>query len=335
MVINCFLPFLIGELVNMINSGNPLKEIVNFGWKAGIVAIVAAILESLQYCNRHMYAVEFINYFRGLTLKAALNKDISYYRMKQEDFSTRILLDSSTIANDICVGFPVLILNVANLLVVFGFMLYMNVKLALIPLIAIPVFVMLFHFLDKGIREKSKSERRQFSELSELIKEYLDGIFDIKINRNEEYFQNKFNNEIKDYSSTEKKIKLYTALSYGVNKIVKNLLPISVLLYGVVLVSKGELEIGYLFAFYTYLGFLYEPMSNLVDWYTLINVSLGMSDRVLEFLETEEESHGIKVDSIESIEVKNLQFSYNGEDQILESIDFSLNKGEILAVVGP
>ncbi|WP_300410741.1 ABC transporter ATP-binding protein [Lagierella sp.] len=336
MIINCFLPFLIGELVNMINSSNPVKEIIDFGWKAGVVAIVAALLESLQYCNWHMYAVEFINYFRGLTLKAALNKDISYYRMKQEDFSTRILLDSSTIANDICVGFPVLILNVANLLVVFGFMLYMNVKLALIPLIAVPVFVMLFHFLDKGIREKSKSERRQFSELSELIKEYLDGIFDIKINRNEEYFQNKFNNEIKDYSSTEKKIKLYTALSYGVNMIVKNLLPISVLLYGVVLVSKGELEIGYLFAFYTYLGFLYEPMSNLVDWYTLINVSLGMSDRVLEFLETEEEeSHGIKVDSIESIEVKNLQFSYNGEDQILESIDFSLNKGDILAVVGP
>lgn len=336
MIAGCFLPFLIGKLVNMINSGVKVDEIIGFGIKAGIVSIVAAILESLQYYNWHMYAVEYINYFRSLTLKAALEKDISYYRGKQEDFSTRILMDASMIANDISVCFPVLILNVLNLLVVFGFMFYMNAKLTLIPLFVVPIFIVLFHFIDKGIREKSKTERRQFSELSDMIKEYLDGIFDIKINKKEEYFRNKFSEDISKYTSTEKKIKLYTALSYGVNMIVKNLLPILVLLYGVILVSKGELEIGYLFAFYTYLGFLYEPMSNLVDWYTLINVSLGMSDRILDFLETEENNfEGEKIDKIESINIRDLNFSYNDEKTILNDINIDLNKGDVLAVVGP
>lgn len=87
-------------------------------------------------------------------LEAALKRDISYYRNKNEDFSTRILHDAVNIANDISVGFPMLFLNVVSILIVIGLMFYMNFYLTLIPLLVVPIFIIVFNKVDDGIRKK-------------------------------------------------------------------------------------------------------------------------------------------------------------------------------------
>ena len=45
------------------------------------------------------------------------------------------------------------------------------------------------------------------------------------------------------------------------------------------------MSLGYLFTFYAYLEYLYEPMMNLSDWYSGTQVTLGMSDRVVNYLD--------------------------------------------------
>lgn len=125
-----------------------------------------------------------------------------------------------------------------------------------------------------------------------------------------------------------------TAISYGVSTIITSSLPIIVLLVGGFMVYKGELRIGYLFSFYAYLDFLYEPMNNLIDRYTGINISLGMSDRVLDFLSYDEDlKKGKEITSIDTIEVDNLSFAYSDEE-VLKNLTFKLNKGDCLGIVG-
>ena len=116
----------------------------------------------------------------------------------------------------------------------------------------------------------------------------------------------------------------------------KALLPIVVLISGAILIIKGQLTLGYLFAFYSYLDFLYEPMTNLSDWYTGINVSLGMSDRVLSFLEDDmEEESGEKIRGIDSIEFKDVSFSYDSQKPVLKNVNFKFEKGDIVGIIGP
>lgn len=129
-------------------------------------------------------------------------------------------------------------------------------------------------------------------------------------------------------------MRLLRAISYGFSTIITGALPVITLVAGGIMVYEGNLELGFLFSFYAYLDFLYEPMNNLIDWYTNINVSLGMADRILDFLDYEiRGEEGIKVNSIEKIQVKDLDFSY-GDKEVLKNISFDLNKGDILAIVG-
>ncbi|WP_276881847.1 ABC transporter ATP-binding protein [Anaerococcus tetradius] len=327
-------PFLIGELINIINNGEAVALIMKQGLITILVALFSGILNTYQNYKWHLFSVEYLNYFRTLLLKAGLNKDTSFYKNKNEDYATRILQDSLNIAEDISIGLPMLILNVLRLAIVIFFMVRMNAKLSLIPLTVIPIYIVVFHFINKDIREKSKKEREGYSLISKTVNEYLSGIFEIKINNKEEFFLDKFRNKIKEYTNILKRMRLLRAISYGFSTIITGALPVITLVVGGIMVYKGNLEIGFLFSFYAYLDFLYEPMNNLIDWYTNINVSLGMADRILDFLDYEIRSEeGIKVNSIEKIQVKDLDFSY-GDKEVLKNISFDLNKGDILAIVG-
>ena len=102
-VIGTFIPYMIGKLINLINDGNNINQIVFYGIFTIVVSVVDGLLNAIQNYHWHIYATEYINYFRTLMLDAALKKDISFYRNSDEDYSTRIIQDSHIIAEDISI----------------------------------------------------------------------------------------------------------------------------------------------------------------------------------------------------------------------------------------
>ena len=334
-IIGSAMPFLIGKLISLVEAGAEVTDIVKFGAVLAAVGILAAFFNSWQNYEWHKFATSYTNYFRVLMLKAAFNKDIAFYKDNDEDFTSRILNDSTMISSDISIGFPMLILNVLRLLIVIVLMAIMSLKLTLIIMLVVPVYVLVFHKIDGEIRGNSKKERTKFSVLNAKVKEYLRGIFQIKINNKEEYFCDEFQREIDEYEVFANNIKKNRAIGYGVSSMVTSLLPILILILGSIEIKFGRMELGYLFSFYTYLGFLYEPMKNLSDWYTGLQVTLGMSDRVLDFLDTdcivEDE---MNLDTINSINIEDLKFSYDGSRDVLYDINIELASGDILGIVG-
>lgn len=330
------MPFFIGKLVNMITESAPISDIITFGFVLIIIGILDATLNSAQNYVWHMYSTEYLNYFRTLMLDAALKKNIKFFKMNDEDFTNRILHDTSILSYDISIGFPMFILNVLRIGVVVGLMLFMSPVLTILPILIVPIYTFTFHKIDKKIRAASNKERTLFTKVSETVSEYLHGVIQIKINRKEKFFLDNFVRAIDEYTQSAKDIKKYTAISYGVGGFIRTLLPISVLIFGAILIIKGKLLLGYLFAFYSYLDYLYEPMKNLSDWYTGLNVSIGMSDRVLDFLEYDlEEDTGLKIKGIKTLEFKDVSFSYDDKKQVLNNMNFKLESGDVVGIIGP
>lgn len=330
------MPFFIGKLVNLITESAPISDIITFGFVLIIIGILDATLNSAQNYVWHMYSTEYLNYFRTLMLDAALKKNIKFFKMNDEDFTNRILHDTSILSYDISIGFPMLILNVLRIGVVVGLMLFMSPVLTILPILIVPIYTFTFHKIDKKIRAASNKERTLFTKVSETVSEYLHGVIQIKINRKEKFFLDNFVRTIDEYTQSAKEIKKYTAISYGVGGFIRTLLPISVLIFGAILIIKGKLLLGYLFAFYSYLDYLYEPMKNLSDWYTGLNVSIGMSDRVLNFLEYDlEEDTGLKIKGIKTLEFKDVSFSYDGKKPVLNNMNFKLESGDVVGIIGP
>ena len=245
-------------------------------------------------------------------LKGALDKSPEYYKQNPSDLTSRILHDCETVSEDISIGLPMLFLNILNISIVLGLMFYMSFKLAIIVLFVIPIYTIFFKKVDSAIRKNSKDEREHFALVTESVKEYTDGIFQIKIFGKEQFFLNKFRENIKKYEIYLKNIKKYTAIGYGLTGLIVILLPIAILLFGAMEVNSGNMSLGSLFAFYFYLGYLYEPMRNLSDWFSGVQVTLGMSDRILEFVDSAEvEDKKEAISSIDTIKVENLTFSYD------------------------
>ena len=137
-------PYMIGRLVNMVQNSEDFSKVLNFGILLIILGILQAFFDSYQNYKWHTYRVEYMNYFRSIMLKGALDKSPEYYKQNPSDLTSRILHDCETVSEDISIGLPMLFLNILNISIVLGLMFYMSFKLAIIVLFVIPIYTIFF-----------------------------------------------------------------------------------------------------------------------------------------------------------------------------------------------
>lgn len=291
---------------------------------------------SLQNYTWHVYKIKFMDYFRTLMLESFFKKKSEFLKNNFENISSKILQDTENISKNISLGVPILILNIAHLLIVLFFMLKISFKLTLIVVFLVPTVMIFLSFFQSSIGKNSMKERDAFSTLTDNIKEYTDGIFQIKVFKKEKFFLNKFKENIKSYEFFLKKLMLFTSLSYAISNISIIMLPIIILIFGSMEVNYGNLTLGYLFSFYFYLGFIYAPIENLTNCITNLQISLGMSDRIINFLQDDMEDaiKGEEISKIDKIQIKNLSFSYDGKNDVFKNLSVNFKKGDIVAIVG-
>ncbi len=101
----------------------------------------------------------------------------------------------------------------------------------------------------------------------------------------------------------------------------------------------GNLTVGELFVFLSYLALLYEPLSQLSFVGTTVAGALAGARRVFEILDTPEEvttaSDPIAAKPSEGLIFRNVSFAYEAGRDVLRDVSFSLAPGESLAIVGP
>lgn len=331
------IPYLLGRMVTLVQVGAPLGEIIRAGLIVFSVGIADVFLDVTQNYAWHAYSAEFMNYFRLKTLRGAFAKSPAYIREHREDFHSQILNDSAQVASQVAVGTPMLLLNGLRIALVAGFMFWMSPRLTLVVFFVAPVYSVFFTRISRRVQENSKQEREAFSALNSSLKEYLRGVFQIKIFRKEDFFLTKFGAQILNFEVFTKNIKRYTAFSYGLGQLVTTMLPIVVLAVGAVEVAGGRMAIGALFSFYFYLSFLYEPLNNLADVFNGLQISLGMAERVIDLLDSdrEEDRGGEPVARIDRIQISGLSFAYPGHEPVLRDLEFEIAKGDIVGIIGP
>jgi len=117
------------------------------------------------------------------------------------------------------------------------------------------------------------------------------------------------------------------------------LTPVLILGFGGYLIIKGQLTLGTLIGFYSYLGWLYTPIRTLSSFY----VSLQKSAQILERIESiydlpeENEKQGsFRMDEkVEDITYENVSFFYDEQTPVLSGIDLRIEGNKSVAVVGP
>jgi len=113
-----------------------------------------------------------------------------------------------------------------------------------------------------------------------------------------------------------------------------------VLLYGGLLVARGETTIGVVVAFIAYVTRFFQPIQDLSQLYTTMQSAMAGGERVFELLDTvpaiqDIESAGDIGEVTGKIEFRQVDFSYIAESPVLKNIDLTLEPGQTMAIVGP
>lgn len=210
----------------------------------------------------------------------------------------------------------------------------MNWIIAIIVLIAAVLPIIITRLLKKFTERYSKMEREISGKLDGFLFECLKGVREIKLFCAQHWAKNKIFVSLKKIVVLGNKIRY---VDFAVNKITFLInISASIVIYGfsAYLIINGEITLGVFLAVIEYLALLHKKFNWMLRIYLDLHGRKVSIDRVNEILNVDEEQSGeIEINSVESIEFKNVTFGYN-DLLVLDDVSFKIEKGEKVAFIG-
>ncbi|GAA0337693.1 ABC transporter transmembrane domain-containing protein [Bacillus carboniphilus] len=212
-------------------------------------------------------------------------------------------------------------------------------KLTLIALIPLPFMAILTSYYGHLLHKKFKSAQEAFSSLNDKTQESVNGVKVIKTFGQEEEEVESFREQSEDVVQKNIAVAKIDALFDPTISIIIGISYFLTIVFGSRFVMNGEMTIGDLVAFTTYLSLLVWPMLAFGWLFNIVERGRASYQRVRSLLDEVPEIVDLPgaVDTTPTgdIEVKLTRFSYPNEtDMALHDIEFSLEKGQTLGIVG-
>jgi ATP-binding cassette, subfamily B, multidrug efflux pump len=233
----------------------------------------------------------------------------------------------------------VVLLQSALMLVGMGIIMGVtNLRLFLLVLVLLPPFVVAFWVFQKKVRPVYKQVRRTVAETNNLVSEALKGLPVIQVFCQQRRFAQRMDdlNRLK-YKGELKATILWHAVWMLVDfgEVLGTGLVLGV---GGVMALRGQLTIGALFLFVSYIARLFGPLRAISDQINVMQRAFASAERTFEVLDQAPEPAGIAVAEPfrlkEAITCENLNFAYDGQNLVLKDVSLVVRKGEKVALVG-
>jgi ATP-binding cassette, subfamily B, bacterial len=270
-----------------------------------------------------------------------LHLSLSFYnRTKSGDLLTHLMGDVGRLQEVAVTAMLPLAVSLLTLVGMLGMMLWLNWRLALLALAIFPLVSFAMARFSGRIQEVARKQRRRESVLAGLAMEAIGAMRLVQAYSLEAVLEQNFGQTNR---KTLKEGARATRLSASLGRVVDLFIGAStacVLWYGARLVLQGALTIGDLVVFLSYLKSAFRPMSDLAKYTARIAQATASGERVLTLLHTQPEI----TDAVDAVPAPPFQgaivfddvgFAYDEGRPTLSHIDFAVQPGQRVALVGP
>jgi len=218
-------------------------------------------------------------------------------------------------------------------------MFILNVKLAMVTLILLPILFMIIKTYRRYSSVFYQDLRERLSQLNAKLAESLQGMSMIQAFRQEPRLKDEFN-EINDkhWNAGKRNIKMDSLLLRPAIDLVYALALIMLLSFFGITSFNNTIEVGVIYAFVTYIDRFFEPINHVMQRLSIFQQAIVAASRVFTLLDEKDLAPSQKnVDAHITqgkIEFKNVTFSYDGQTEVLKNISFTAEPGETVALVG-
>ena len=230
--------------------------------------------------------------------------------------------------------------NLIQLVGVLIFMLVLNIRLAVITLVATPFLAIIVTLLIKRTRRLYGEQQGKLGDLNAYIEEEISGLKVVKAYGLENEVVKRFHEKNKSFKDTAIKAQFTSYLMIPLMNGLSNVTLVLIIVAGSMLTLKGDASIGLIVTFINFARLFFQPINQMSNLYNQLGLAFTGAERVMDILKEEPDikntPNAKEIDVLNGyVNMKDVSFSYNDEKTILKRINIEAFKGEKIAIVGP
>lgn len=354
--------FVVAQLVIPIISGNIIDYIEEMAQSDSIDAILTTISQNILFIVLLIvfsiilqYLFEFLSSYFVQSLVKKFRDDLytKYNELAIKDLDSRnkgdLLLreinDIENISNGLIGGFKQFYQGIISIIVIFVIMFYLNWLLAMVIVLITPLSIYISYFIAKKCNKYFKLQASSNGKLSSFSLESLNNLIINKTYNFEDNRNFNFQKLDKELYKSGQKAQFYSSWVNPTTRFLNNITYCFVLLLGAFMIVYSDafiglgltLSVGGLQALLVYANSYAKPFNDISATVTELQNALASFNRVYEILTLDEEINNGKEllnDDIKELVLKNVDFSYDQNKKIIDSLSFNLNKGQRISIVG-
>ena len=230
--------------------------------------------------------------------------------------------------------------NLIQLVGVLIFMLVLNIRLAVITLVATPFLAIIVTLLIKRTRRLYGEQQGKLGDLNAYIEEEISGLKVVKAYGLENEVVRRFHEKNKSFKDTAIKAQFTSYLMIPLMNGLSNVTLVLIIVAGSMLTLKGDASIRLIVTFINFARLFFQPINQMSNLYNQLGLAFTGSERVMDILNEEPDIKNTpdakEIDVLNGyVNMKDVSFSYNDDKTILKRINIEAFKGEKIAIVGP
>ncbi|HHF7032260.1 ABC transporter ATP-binding protein [Streptococcus mutans] len=274
-------------------------------------------------------------------LSKKINKiPVSYFDKHQfGDMLGRFTNDVETVSNALQQSFLQIINAFLTIILVVVTVLCLNLTLAAIILVCIPLTYFSSHFILRKSQPYFKKQANALGDMNSFVQENLTGFNVIKLYGREEISAETFRTITENLRDVGFKASFISGIMMPVLNAISDLAYLIVALVGGLQVLAGRLTIGNMQAFVQYIWQINQPIQTITQLSSVLQSAKSSLERIFEVLDETDEVNQVKEklehDLTGQVTFHNVAFQYTEDKPLIRHFDLDVKPGQMIAIVGP
>ena len=332
-------PYLTKQVIDLGFATNDINVIEYYAVIYGLTIIGSVLCIFVENYFLKSFGQKIIYNIRAIIFQKILHKSHDeFYKLPIGNWVTRITNDVESLRT----LYTDVLLNLASsglmIIGILAFMYAINVPLAIIMTILLPIMGVIIWVFQKFSRKAFRQVRRSVAASNASIKELLNYIVIVKSYGGEKDIEERYNTVNKGFLEAG----LFEVTTFSIFRpLVDGLFFVAlIVIFTTTNVIDSVADAGTVFAFIQYMDRFFQPLKEIADKYNSLQSALAGAERLVPLLEEEDRQIANEVPRefkhIESIDFEHVWFSYDNNDvYALEDFTLSIKAGEFIGIVGP
>lgn len=334
-------PYLLKQTVDAYIQTKNQEGLLLFSTTMGIILLLEVVSQFYFVYWANWLGQDIVKDIRVKLFQHLLSFKIKYFdNAPVGQLVTRTVSDIEAIAKIFSQGLFMIISDVIKMLAVLIFMFYMNWRLTLIVIIAMPILVIVTRIFQKKMQLAFEEVRTQVANMNTFVQERVTGMKIVQLFNREEIEAKKFSEINAKHNKAWIKTIFYNSIFFPIADIISSLTLAVVVGYGAFKIINGDAftTFGDLFSYTMFIAMLFNPLRQIADKFNEMQMGMIAANRVFEIIDTQNQIQDKGVVQAPhfagKINFKDVRFSYIDNEEVVKGISFDVNPGETVAIVG-